>query len=275
MNTFATIDPAAAAFALHATEAEAAAAADAHDHLLVLIEADLSDLTMKEGAALFAATAAPLGIAPVKRFPDRTTAARRIWQNLVALSAGPAVPAAAPEVAPQPEAQPEAEAQKTQPRAKAKAPRRSRGIALAPKAEAVASRAGTKQALLVDLLWRTGGASMSELREALGNWSDATIKSGLSWDMNSVKGYGIRTTFENGYQRWLATDYAGQGTFHADSHPDDVSEAGKAALLAENLANEYDPDELFPVYHLVLPEGMGTPVPHTPARAAAMAEAAE
>ncbi len=272
MNTFATIDPAAAAFALHATEAEATAAADAHDHLLVLIEADLSDLTMKEGAALFAATAAPLGIAPVKRFPDRTTAARRIWQNLVALSAGPAVPAAAPEAAPQPEAQPEAEAQ---PRAKAKAPRRSRGIALAPKAQAVACRAGTKQALLVDLLWRAGGASMSELREALAPWKDITIKSGLSWDMNSLKGYGIRTTFENGYQRWLATDYAGQGTFHADSHPDDVSEADKAALLADNLANGYNPEERFPVYHLVLPEGMASPVPHTPARAAAMAEAAE
>jgi hypothetical protein len=255
MNTFATIDPAAAYFALHATEAEATAAADAHDHLLVLIEADLSDLTMKEGAALFAATAAPLGIAPVKRFPDRTTAARRIWQNLVALSAGPAVP----EAAPQPEAQPEAEAQ---PRAKAKAPRRSRGIALAPKAQAVACRAGTKQALLVDLLSRSCGASMTELLRHLHPWKPVTVKSGMSWDMNSLKGYGIRTTFENGYQRWLACDYEGQGTFHADSHPDDVSEADKAALLADNLANGYDPEELFPVYHLVLPEGMAVPVPH-------------
>jgi len=277
MNTFATIDPAAAAFALHATEADATAAADAHDHLLVLIEADLSDLTMKEGAALFAATAAPLGIAPVKRFPDRTTAARRIWQNLVALSAGTALPAAAPKVAPQPEAQPEAEAQPVAQNAQrtAKAPRKPRGIALAPKAQAVACRAGTKQALLVDLLFRAGGASMSELREALAPWKDVTIKSGLSWDMNSLKGYGIRTTFENGYQRWLATDYAGQGTFHADSHPDDASEADKAALLADNLANGYDPAELFPVYHLVLPEGMTAPVPHTPSRVVAMAEAEE
>ena len=80
---------------------------------------------------------------------------------------------------------------------------------LAPKAEAKACRAGTKQAILVDLLFRSGGASMAELREALAPWKDITIKSGLGWDMNAIKGYGIRTTFENGYQRRLATESAG------------------------------------------------------------------
>jgi len=256
MTTFATIDPAAATFALHATEAEAAAAADANDHLLALIAEDLSELTMKQGAALFAATAAPLGIAPVKRFPDRTTAARRIWQNLAALSAT----TPAPEVA-------------AKPAPKAKAPRKPRGINLAPKAEAVACREGTKQALLVDLLSRSCGASMTELLRHLHPWKPVTVKSGLSWDMNSLKGYGIRTTFENGHQRWLACDYEGQGTFRADSHPDDLSEADKAALLEQNLAEGYDPAELFPVYHLVLPEGLTAPVPHTPASVKAGAEA--
>lgn len=270
MTTFATIDPAAATFALHATEEAAREAADARDHLLALIAEDLAELTMKQGAALFAATAAPLGIAPVKRFPDRTTAARRIWDNLAALSAAPG---AAPEVPAQPVPQPEPEAQpEAQPRHR---PRRSRGINLAPKREARACRAGTKQAMLVDLLSRSCGASMTELLRHLHPWKPVTVKSGLSWDMNCQKGYGIRTTFENGYQRWLACDYEGQGTFHADSHPDDVSEADKAALLAENLANGYDPEELFPVYHLVLPEGLAAPVPHTPARSGAVAEAAE
>ena len=250
MNAFATVDPATAAFALHATEADAAAVADATDHMLVLIADDLTELTIKEGAALFAATAAPLGIAPVKRFPDRETAARRIWSNLVALSAAAAVPEAVTARV----AQPVAEAQpKTQ--------RRSRGIHLAPKAEAKACRAGTKQAMLVDLLHRSGGASMAELREALAPWKDITIKSGLSWDMNAIKGYGIRTTHENGYQRWLATDYAGMGTFKGDTHPDDNSKADKAALLAQNLADGYDPAAMFAVYHLVLPEGMTAPVP--------------
>ena len=157
---------------------------------------------------------------------------------------------------PQPAVQP-----KSQPQPKAQ--RRSRGINLAPKAEAKACRYGTKQAILVDLLFRSGGASMAELREALAPWKDITIKSGLGWDMNHQKGYGIRTTHENGYQRWLATDYAGMGTFKGDTHPDDNSEADKAALLAQNLADGYNPGEVFAVYHLVLPAGMTAPVPHT------------
>ena len=150
-----------------------------------------------------------------------------------------------------------------QPAVQPKAQRRSRGINLAPKAEAKACRWGTKQAILVDLLFRSGGASMAELREALAPWKDITIKSGLGWDMNHQKGYGIRTTHENGYQRWLATDYAGMGTFKGDTHPDDNSEADKAALLAQNLADGYNPGEVFAVYHLVLPAGMTAPVPHT------------
>jgi hypothetical protein len=173
-----------------------------------------------------------------------------------AAPAAAAVAEVTPAPAPQPEVQPA-------PAVQPKAQRRSRGINLAPKAEAKACRAGTKQAILVDLLFRSGGASMAELREALAPWKDITIKSGLGWDMNHQKGYGIRTTHENGYQRWLATDYAGMGTFKGDTHPDDNSEADKAALLAQNLADGYNPGEMFAVYHLVLPEGLTAPVPHT------------
>ncbi|WP_415393709.1 hypothetical protein [Paracoccus sp. SJTW-4] len=264
MTAFATLDPTCWTFAFHPSLADAEAAADAKDHLIAQSPECLSGLTAAEGAALFAATAAPLGIAPVKRFASRDVAARRIWENLVALSAAPAVPEAAAEPAPQPAVQPKAKAQPS-------AQKTPRGMTVAPKAEARACRAGTKQAILVDLLSRPGGASMAELRTALAPWQDSTIKSGLSWDMGHQKGYGIRTTHENGYQRWLATDYEGMGTFRADSHPDDVSEADKAALLADNLANGYNPAELFAVYHLVLPEGMKAPVPHT----GMMMEAAE
>lgn len=198
--------------------------------------------------------------APVKRFASRDVAARHIWDNLLALAAA-AVPETAAEPAPQPAVQPSA--QKT-----------SRGINLAPKAEARACRAGTKQAILVDMLSRPGGASMTELRAVLAPWKDVTIKSGLSWDMNHQKGYGIRTTHENGYQRWLATDYEGRGTFRADSHPDDLTEAGEAALLADNFANGYNPAQVFAVYHLVLPEGLTAPIPHSQ-RAGAVMEAVE
>lgn len=260
MTAFATVSPASATFALHPTEADATAAADAQDHLLVLAADDLIELTGPQAVALFAATAAALGIAPVKRFASRDVAARRVWENLLALAAAAAVPETAAEPAPQPAVQPKA---KAQPSAQKSQPAVKRGISIAPKAEARACRAGTKQAILVDLLSRPGGASMAELRAALAPWKDVTIKSGLSWDMGHQKGYGIRTTHENGYQRWLATDYEGMGTFRADSHPDDVSSADKAALLAENIANGYNPAEMFPVYHLVLPEGMKAPVPHT------------
>jgi hypothetical protein len=57
--------------------------------------AAIAALTMQRGAARFAATAAVLDIAPVKRFPDPATAARRIWANLIPIAAA----AAAPEVA--------------------------------------------------------------------------------------------------------------------------------------------------------------------------------
>ena len=256
MTTFATIDPAAATYALHASEADATAAADAQDHLLVLIAEDLEGLTIKQGAALFAATAAPLGIAPVKRFPDRTTAARRIWQNLASLS----VTAPAPEVAAKPA-----------PKAKlaAKAPCKSRGINLAPKAEAKACRAGTKQAVLVDLLSRPCGATMNELIDALGNWKPITVKSGLTWDMNAVKGYGIRTEFLTGFEAFVECHLDDCGTFGTaidragvtSQHPDDHSDHD--ALLALAHEHGYDQGERIAVYHLVLPKGMDAPQPHT------------
>ncbi len=210
MNTFATINPAAATYALHPTEAYATVAADKHDRLLVLIAEDLSELTMKQGAALFAATAAPLGIAPVKRFPDRTTAARRIWENLAALSRHqpPSVDAAIQSATVR-----KGPSQRNLPKQE---PRKNRGINLMPKAEAKPCRVGTKQALLVDMLSRKEGATMAELLPALAPWKPITVKSGLNWDMNKLKGYGIKTTKRG------------------------------------------DTD----CYHLVLPEGLSTPLAH-------------
>lgn len=269
MTTFATIDPAAASYALHASEADATAAADAQDHLLVLIAEDLEGLTMKQGAALFAATAATLGIGTVKRFPDRTTAARRIWQNLAALSAN----ATEPETAPKP---------KAKPAAKPKAPRRSRGINLAPKAEAKPCRAGTKQAVLVDLLSRPCGATMNELIHALGNWKPITVKSGLTWDMNAVKGYGIRTQFLTGYEAFRECHLDDCGTFGTaldragvtSQRPDDHHDHD--ALLALAHEHGYDQGERVAVYHLVLPKGMDAPLPHTQSiKAKAKAEAGQ
>lgn len=80
--------------------------------------------------------------------------------------------------------------------------RRGRGINLTPKDKAYPCRKGTKQSILVDMLSREQGATMPELMKALsgGNkpWKEVTVKSGLNWDMNNVKGYGIRTTDRDG-----------------------------------------------------------------------------
>lgn len=105
---------------------------------------------------------------------------------------------------------------------KASGPRRGTGINLQPKEPIRPCREGTKQATLVDMLSRPQGATMEELITALsgGNkpWQEVTVKSGLNWDMNKIKGYGIRTTKRG------------------------------------------DTD----CYHLVMPEGMEAPLPHTP-----------
>ena len=85
--------------------------------------------------------------------------------------------------------------------------RRSRGINLSPIEPIRSCRAGSKQSIMVDLLSREQGASLVELREALSGgkkpWRDVTIKSGLNWDMNKVKGYGVRTEHVDGEDRYF------------------------------------------------------------------------
>lgn len=100
-----------------------------------------------------------MGIDPVKRFASKGAAARRIWNNLAALSA--AKPAAPADVDAAIRSATVRKATNNHP--KPARQRRSRGINLTPKAEAKPCREGTKQALLVDLLSRPCGASMTEL----------------------------------------------------------------------------------------------------------------
>ena len=83
-----------------------------------------------------------------------------------------------------------------------KATRQHTGINLEPKQTVYACREGSKQSILVDMLSRKQGATMDELLDALKGggkpWLEVTVKSGLNWDMNKVKGYGIRTTKRDG-----------------------------------------------------------------------------
>ena len=78
-------------------------------------------------------------------------------------------------------------------------------------------RMGTKQAALVDALKE--GATMKELVEVCSkvnggkNWTETSVKSGIYWDVNKIKGYGVRTeTNNNGQARYFLTYPAGMKT---------------------------------------------------------------
>lgn len=57
-------------------------------------------------------------------------------------------------------------------------------------------RVGTKQSMLVDALARDNGASLNELIAMFPDWQVKSIRSGVYWDVATVKGYGIRTTWD-------------------------------------------------------------------------------
>lgn len=213
--TVALIDIANLKVEFHADAADAQKVAEQRDLLYVGKPEDLGDgLTGDQMVALYNLTAAGLntGLAPVKRFADKESGAKRLMANITDLWELRRTMEKA-------QAKP-ASAQKAKP-ATGTAPRRGTGINLAPMRKVYPCRAGSKQAILVDMLSREQGATMSELLEALSGgatpWKEVSVKSGMNWDMNKVKGYGIRTTKRG---------------------DDDC-------------------------YHLVLPEGMDAPLPHT------------
>lgn len=190
MNTqiFATINLSNLAVAFHSTAAAAERVADDRDYFLATRPIELCDMPGQKMVELYNATAAELAtnITPVKKFANKEVGARRLWANLVDLCElyikRHAEVMAANKAKPVP----------------GKPTRRGAGITLAPKAAVYPCREGSKQAILVDLLSRTQGATMSELLEALSGggkpWQEVTVKSGLNWDMNKIKGYGIRTS---------------------------------------------------------------------------------
>lgn len=155
---------------------------------------------------------------------------------------------------------------------KASTGRRGTGVNLAPKAVVYPCRAGTKQAILVNLLSREQGATMTELLDALSGgkkpWLEVTVKSGLNWDMNKIKGYGIRTEAVTMDAAFKDCRFEDLGTLGAamdalklpDQHPDslDIREHRDALIEAG-----WDTSETVDVYHLTYPEGMDAPLPHT------------
>ncbi len=234
MTIFATLDIANLKVTFHNNPAAAVAFADAHDRIAALSPQDLLELSGPVMVALYNATAADIdtNLAKVNKFSNKETGAKRLWANLEDLRPIYAERDAALEKARQDAAKGPADEDAWEKRkaanqpakatdypavgkpakikattlpsemakglAKIKAAKaRTTGINLAPKAKAYPCKEGTKQALFVDLLSRPHGATMEELMVAMSTgkpWQEITVKSGLNWDMNKVKGYGIRTT---------------------------------------------------------------------------------
>lgn len=199
-------------------------AADASDLYTAGSAPELEDLSGPQSVAIYNVLAAELNASPArshldpiattKRFADKGTATKRVW-SLIELYAqlheqpagrdqdGEIVAVASTDKANHFTLNDAgkaavAEARKSTPATKKPAARRGTGINLAPLGKAYACRAGSKQAILVDKLSRVQGATMAELLEATSGgknpWKEVSVKSGLNWDMNKIKGYGIRTT---------------------------------------------------------------------------------
>ena len=195
MTTFATIALENLDVTFHGSVERAEKVADDKARILATSADDLLDLTGPQAVALYNATALELdtNITPVNKFANKATAAKRLWANLTDLAEMRAENAkkVAKRLADETVA-------KAAPAKKAAGPRRGTGINLAPKSAAYPCREGSKQSILVDMLSREQGATMEELLKALSGgakpWLEVTVKSGLNWDMNKIKGYGIRTT---------------------------------------------------------------------------------
>lgn len=145
---------------------------------------------------------------------------------------------------------------------KRKTSRRKGIINLEPHVKAYPARMGSKQAALIDML--DTGATMDDLRRAVQmpgkkDWKDSSIKSGLYWDINKVKGYGIRTELMNGRQLWELYSVTETDWPLSHIHPDDATD--EEIEKAEQDPN-YSGEAIYPVYFLVLPEGVDKPLPH-------------
>ena len=189
--TYSTIDLLSLEVRLHDNFEAADQYSDEHDALLVTSADDLDDLSGSQIVAIYNATADRLNangadLLRVRRFSNKQSGIKRVIANIDLLSAVPA------------------KREKSKPTRKVA---RKTGVNLSPKSKVYPCRAGTKQSILVDMLARKQGATMAELIDALSGgkkpWQEVTVKSGLNWDMNKLKGYGIRTS-----------DRGGQETYH-------------------------------------------------------------
>ena len=137
--------------------------------------------------------------APLVKFADKHSAIERtfgVFAN-IAQPISTLFPAEKPKAKSEPKAK---AAPKAKPAGDANA--RQKGvISLEPQSKAYPCREGTKQAMLIDALAK--GATIKELLDTCSkksggkvSWTENSVRSGIYWDVNKVKGYGIRTEFD-------------------------------------------------------------------------------
>jgi hypothetical protein len=113
----------------------------------------------------------PFGdLKPVKKFTDRKTAVARIWKAIQALAPAPAQQTAP--VAPK----------------KAKATRVARAKDATPTA-----REGSKKAIVLDMLKRPGGATLSDIQSAT-NWQVHSVRGFISGALGKKMGLTVEST---------------------------------------------------------------------------------
>lgn len=242
-------------------------------NVAVSIEGDLERLSGPQLVELYN----KLSEKPTKRFAARADGIRRVW-GLARDMAEETTPVLAPAPAP---VDPEPAPQTPAPAPAPTSPKRrsmGKGTNYEPKKRVYPCRAGSVQALLVDLLARGGGVTFDQLRSELHSyaqatgrtpWKDITIRSGLGWDVHSLKGYGIETKTVNGEEAWSLCNYDAAQALGWDAtlcgHPDEAEESD--VLQARSHLN-YNPEERVNIMFLTYPEGMDHPLPHTPRKSA-------
>lgn len=219
-----TLDLSTLGYTYHANDRIAEDHANKTDQLLVREQMDLEIMSGPQLVAVFNTVKGP-SVPEVKKFSSKEAAVKRVWAALVArgqawvearraeeeerrepvvleeptgtVGGAQIIGDDAGETQPEPVVLEEPTTRMTE-TGKGIKVRKGTGINLAPKAKIYACRVGSKQAILVDMLFREQGATMAELLDALSGgtkpWKEVSVKSGLNWDMNKIKGYGIRTT---------------------------------------------------------------------------------
>ena len=154
----------------------------------------------------FAGTPGFQELRPVKKFTDRKSAVARIWQAVQRLEAAPESASAAPQAPPVAPATPKATKDTTRAkraptaaqRAKEASPRK-KASEPATKKEAGEARDGSKKALVVAMLQRKNGATLSEIMDKMG-WQKHTVRGFMAGAMKKA-GYTVESFKPEGGER--------------------------------------------------------------------------